>query len=103
MIRFLQYAAYRLRTTPRWTFAGCCGLLLVSCSNPHNSSENGAGPGKNKNKTAALVATNSAPAIVQIPRSVFSTNVDEGRDPFFPESTRRSPRLAGVAAPVFRP
>jgi hypothetical protein len=103
MIRYLQHVAYRLHMAPRWILAGSCGLILASCSKPHNQLENGTAAGRNKIKSVALITTNSTEAQVQVPRSVFSTNVDDGRDPFFPESTRRLKSSAGFATPVARP
>lgn len=104
MTRYLQHTAYRLHMAPRWILAGCCGLILASCSKSHNESENSPAAGRNTIKAVASVPTNSVASLLQIPRSVFSTNVDEGgRDPFFPESTRRLPRLAGSPTPVAKP
>ncbi|MCI0537169.1 MAG: hypothetical protein L0Z50_18280 [Verrucomicrobiales bacterium] len=103
MIHFLQHAASRLRLAPRWAPLGCLGLILVSCGKTPNDAEKSNVPVQSKSKGVASVASNSTPEVVQVQRSVFSTNVDEGRDPFFPESTRRSPRLAGSQPPAAGP
>jgi hypothetical protein len=103
MIRYLEHAAYRLHKAPRWILAGCCGLILTSCSKSHDDSAKSAVPGQSKTKAAGLIATNSTPVLAQVPRSVFSTNVDQGLDPFFPDSTRRLLRTAASATPVARP
>jgi hypothetical protein len=103
MIRHLQHAAYRLHMIPRWILVGCCGLILASCGKSQDDSGSGTVSGQNKNKAMAMIATNSSPAVVQLPRSLFSTNVVDGRDPFFPESTRRSARLSGSAPPAAKP
>src|SRR5206468_1318004 len=39
--------------------------------------------------------------VVPIPQSFFSTNIHEGRDPFFPDSTRRAPKPAQLANKTF--
>jgi hypothetical protein len=104
MTRFLKSADRRLDVALRWILAGCCSLILTSCGKAPIDSEKTAV--RSQNKTAAATATNSTPAVTQVPRSMFSTNPTEGRDPFFPESTRRFPRqpeaqnLAAKPAPL---
>ncbi|MBM3875774.1 MAG: hypothetical protein FJ386_03530 [Verrucomicrobia bacterium] len=46
---------------------------------------------------AAPVITNVPPKVVVIPKSSFTFKLGEGTDPFYPDSTRRNPRV--VAPP----
>jgi hypothetical protein len=95
MIRPQKHVDTR-RPELRWILAGCCGLMLAGCSSSQNGSENSSGSAQTKSKALVAVATNDAPALGQVPIAVFSTNVNEGHDPFFPDSTRRLPRLASI-------
>ncbi|MHB8521741.1 MAG: hypothetical protein ACYDH9_13410 [Limisphaerales bacterium] len=79
-----------------------CGLLLAGCGGKP------AAPSAQTNKPPAKVSTtkvdtNAAPAQAEIPKSVFTDDLKQGIDPFFPKSTRRQPKNAanpksGVAA-----
>lgn len=45
-------------------------------------------------KKDSKAQTNSVPKVIQIPKSVFTSDPANGKDPFFPDSTRRNPRAA---------
>lgn len=42
-------------------------------------------------KKDSKTQTNSAPKVIQIPKSVFTSDPTNGKDPFFPDSIRRNP------------
>lgn len=50
--------------------------------------------------TAPAPETNAPPKVLVIPLSVFTDNPTAGRDPFYPESTRRNPQPKTAPGPV---
>ena len=46
-------------------------------------------------KKETKAATNAAPKVIVIPKSTFSTKPVDGKDPFFPESIRRTLNSSG--------
>jgi len=104
MIRQSKLSFSRARVALRWLTVALFGAFLASCSKaPKDDAINGAT--LNKNKAAVPGTTNRAPALVHVAHSQFSTNVNEGRDPFFPDSTRRLPKVVRnvIAAQPVRP
>jgi hypothetical protein len=99
MIRQLKHVVSRQRLAPGWILGCLCSLVFLGCSSSQNGSEKASSSVQGKSKTP-VVATNAAPALAQVPLSAFSTNVTDGLDPFFPDSTRRAPRPAGVVQAV---
>jgi len=89
---FLQRRTDRFLAVPGWLMLGLCGLVLVGCKRPPERVEARRTPvaAKNGEATASNQVSVATPGVAH---SVFSTNVMDGLDPFFPDSTRRSPKL----------
>ena len=47
--------------------------------------------------------TNAAPAELIVPKSVFQDDLKNGKDPFFPKSSRRSAKVPVDATPIIAP
>lgn len=83
-----------------------CGIALALCLSmaggckraPENAAPAPKNPLKAAGKESAAGGTNAVKTASLIPRSVFSTNVNEGKDPFFPESGRRVREIAERAS-----
>jgi hypothetical protein len=91
MIRCRHKTVQLLAPPPIWAILGLCGVILAGCGKSPSDSD----PKEAAKTDPGKSAVNEIAANKQsIRHSVFSTNPDEGRDPFFPDSTRRLPRLA---------
>jgi hypothetical protein len=82
----------------------CLSLWLAwsaGCGSPtpaNTASPTGAAGARTALHPASGTNTTASAAAAPVPMSVFATNLDAGRDPFFPSSTRRVPRPTQVAA-----
>jgi hypothetical protein len=99
MIRLLSQFGCLARNAGLRIVLGLCLCFSVGCKRaPETPASNAKNPLKTAAKNSTAVETNAVSVAVVIPKSVFSTNVNEGKDPFFPESTRRAHLLAERSA-----
>ena len=67
-----------------------CGASLLAAA-PVPPAKGAAAKDASAAKAPATAATNQPPAMVKIPKSAFTDQINFGKDPFFPVSARRMP------------
>jgi len=85
-----------LQSGLRWLALSACVLALIGCGQPTEASKPEASA---KNKKAAQPTeeiSNPTAASTEklVPLASFSTNINDGVDPFFPDSDRRLPKTS---------
>ena len=82
--------------------AAAFAIAVAGCGPSTTKSGSAATSAQNKSSAATNTAGSSKmDVLAMMPRSTFSTNAQEGRDPFFPDSARRmqqKPSAGAIAA-----